>query len=191
MNGRYAVRTPLLLLLAVSLSAPGGSFELARDTLDIPVGQYRWIGFTVDIAQQEQSRVEGFLSLSPDSAGIELVLMHRDDFARWSAGLPDVDTLFYSRTGSGEVLIPIEGMGDMALVLSNRGNYHRTGVIASLDFAFAGDGVPYNPLLTGSRIVVAVLAGGVALALLLGIVVRESGRRRRRRRGVDGPEARA
>lgn len=175
------MRTSLLLAVSLISIALAGAFDLSRDTLDIPVGRYRWIGFTVDIAQQEDTRIEGTIRVLPDSASVELLLMHRDDFARWTSGGPDVDTLYHIRTGGGEILIPIEGFGDMALVISNRGNYSGATVAASLDLAFEGSGVPYSPLLTGGRIVLAMLAGAVALTLVLGILVREAGRRRRKR----------
>jgi len=60
-------------------------------------------------------------------------------------------------------------------------------VAASLDLAFEGTGAPYSPLLTGARIVLAMLAVAVALTLLLGVLVKEAGRRRRRRIGSGSP----
>lgn len=181
------MRTSLLLAVSLASIAPAGAFGLARDTLDIPVGHYRWIGFTVDIAQQEDTRIEGTIGVLPDSSSVELLLMHLDDFARWSSGGTDVDTLYRLRTGGGDIRIPIEGFGDMALVISNRGNYSGATVAASLDLAFEGTGAPYSPLLTGARIVLAMLAVAAALTLLLGILVREAGRRRRRRINSGSP----
>lgn len=175
------MRNTALFCVVLAAASQAGSFRLAGDTLDIPVGQFRWIGFTVDIEQQDETRIVGSLAVLPDTSEIELMLMHRDDFYRWSSGGTDVDTLFRTRTGGGEVLIPVEGFGDMALVISNRGNYEPASVSASLELAFEGSGIPYSPILTGSRIVMVMVASGVTAALLIGIVTREAGRRRRRR----------
>ncbi|MDM7993300.1 MAG: hypothetical protein QUS11_08300 [Candidatus Fermentibacter sp.] len=183
------MRNTAVLLAVLPVALHAGSFRLSRDTLEIPVGQFRWIGFTVDIEQQEETRIEGFLTVVPDSSSIELILMHRDDFHRWSAGGTDVDTLYRSVTGGGEVMIPIDGFGDMVLVISNRGNYAPASLSASLDLAFEGSGVRYSPILTGSRIVLIMVATGMTAALLIGIASREAARRRRRRMAsgrVDG-----
>ena len=86
-------------------------------------------------------------------------------------------------------MIPVDGFGDMALVISNRGNYVSASVSASLDLAFEGSGVRYSPILTGSRIVLIMVATGMTAALLIGIASREAARRRRRRMAsgrVDG-----
>lgn len=175
------MRNTAVLLVALSALSNAGSFRLSRDTLDIPVGQFRWIGFTVDIEQQDETRIEGSLTVLPDTSSIELLLMHRDDFHRWSAGGIDVDTLYRTITGDGEVMIPVDGFGDMALVISNRGNYESVMVSASLDLAFEGSGVTYSPILTGSRIVLIMVASGLTAALVIGIAARETARRRRRR----------
>lgn len=185
MRKPFLRRTAVLLSMSAAM-ASAGSFELAGDTLDIPVGQYRSICFSVDVAQQERTRIEGSLFILPDTLEVEVLLFHRDDFERWAASLPEADTLFYERRGSGPISIPVEGLGDMALVISNRGNYEGASVQVDMDLLFAGDGVPYNPLLTGSRIVLGMLAGGVAAALILGILVKESGRRRRRSSRLEG-----
>lgn len=171
----------MLIIAALSAASQAGSFRLSRDTLDIPVGQFRWIGFTVDIDQQDETRIEGSLAVRPDTSEIELMLMHRDDFHRWESGGTDVDTLYRTLTRGGGVLIPVDGFGDMALVISNRGNYEPSVVSATLDLAFEGSGVRYSPVLTGSRIVLVMVASGLTAALLIGIVSRESSRRRRRR----------
>jgi len=184
------VRNTALLLVVMSAVSHSGSFRLARDTLDIPVGQFRWIGFTVDIEQQEDTRIEGSLTVLPDTSSVELMLMHRDDFHRWSAGGADVDTLFRVLTSGGGMLIPVEGFGDMALVISNRGNYEPAIVSASLDLAFEGSGARYSPILTGSRIVLIMVAACVTAALLIGIVSREASRRRRRRTASGRVDAR-
>ena len=107
------------------------------------------------------------------------MLFHIDDFNRWAVDEGEVDTLFYTRCSSGEVLIPIEGFGDMILVMSNRGNYSPASVRADLDLAFTGTGVMYNPLQMALRIVVAMLGFAVLVTLILISVrmMRRSGRR--------------
>lgn len=160
----------------------GGSFDLVHETLDIPVGSYRFVQFCVDQAQTEDTRIQGRLEISPDTLELELMLFHIDDFNRWAASAGEADTLFYSRAPSGEVLIPIEGFGDMVLVLSNRGNYTAASVSAALELAFTGTGVKYNPLETALQIVVAMLGIAVLTALILS-AVRMTNRSRRTKFG--------
>lgn len=174
----------IALLLATLSTA--GSFELSSGRVEIDVGEYRSISFCVDIAQQEGTAITGSLSVEPDTLRVELMLFHSDDFQRWRAGLGAVDTLYLGRAGSGPVSIPVEGFGDMVLVLSNRGNWDRAVLMTDLRLAFEGDGVPYNPLLTGSRIVLVLLAGGVTAAFLAGLVLHGL-RARRSRAGRSAP----
>ncbi len=152
------------------LTLAGGSFGLFHETLDIPVGSYRYLQFCVDQAQTEDTRIQGTLDISPDTLALELMLFHIDDFNRWAADAGEVDTLFYDRVFSGEVLIPIEGFGDMVLVMSNRGNYSPASVAGSLELAFTGTGVMYNPLGTALRLVIALLGIAVLAAIILSTV---------------------
>ncbi|NLP06016.1 hypothetical protein GX411_08720 [Candidatus Fermentibacteria bacterium] len=161
------------------LALAGGSFGLVHETLDIPVGSYRFVQFCVDQAQAEDTRIQGSLGISPDTLDLELMLFHIDDFNRWAVDEGEVDTLFYIRHSSGGVLVPIEGFGDMVLVMSNRGNYSPASVRADLDLAFTGAGVMYNPLQTALRIVVAMLGLAVLIAVILS-AVRVTSRRGRR-----------
>jgi len=172
----------LAMILALAGAAQAGSTRLVReDSLSIEVGQFRSVSFTVDMAQREGARLTGALGILPDTASLEILLFNIDDFARWSSGAGVQETLYAARSGPGPLEIPVRGFGDKVLVLSNRGNWDGVVASLSLDLRFEGSGVPYNPLLTGSWIVLGALVGAVALALVLGMLV--TWRRNRRGRG--------
>jgi hypothetical protein len=175
------MRTLALILAAAGAAAAGSTRLVREDSLAIEVGQFRSVSFTVDIAQREGARLTGELVILPDTARLEILLFDIDDFARWSSGAGVQETLYAARSGAGSLDIPVEGFGDKVLVLSNRGNWEGVVASLSLDLRFEGSGVPYNPLLTGSRIVFGALVGAIALALLLGMIV--TWRRNRAGRG--------
>jgi hypothetical protein len=158
-----------------------GSFPMLDDTLDLSVGQYRYVSFCVDIAQAESTHVTGALDVEPDTLELELMLFHIDDFNRWAAGMEDVDTLFYARRSSGGLDIPIDGFGNMVLVISNRGNTSPAVLAASLDLVFAGTGVRYNALDTASRIVLVMMAAAAVTIMIAGafITLKKQGLKRR------------
>jgi hypothetical protein len=158
-----------------------GSFPMLDDTLDLSVGQYRYVSFCVDIAQAESTHVAGMLQVEPDTLALELMLFHIDDFNRWAAGLENVDTLFYARRSSGSLDIPIQGFGNMVLVISNRGNTSPATLAASLELVFAGTGVPYNALDTASKIVLVMMAGAAVTIMIAGafITLKKQGLKRR------------
>ena len=59
-------------LMAIEIANGGCTWRKAT-FMDIPVGQFRWIGFTVDIEQQDETRIAGSLSVLPDTSEIELL----------------------------------------------------------------------------------------------------------------------
>jgi hypothetical protein len=173
----------------LSLSLTSGSFGMLSDSFDIPVGDYRYVLFGLNETQQESARVEGTLSILPDTLELEILLFHIDDFNRWTRGGVEVETLFVARAGSGPLTVPVPGFGDLVLVLSNRGNWQSAAVEAELSLAFAGSGVRYNPLVDASKIVLGMMAAAVLIVVAIGawVTVRKRNRRRRLRaaRKVD------
>jgi hypothetical protein len=164
------MRAGAALVLLFALSVGAGSFGLADTTFEMDVGQYRFVSFRVQPQQAERTRIEGILQLNPDTIEIELMLMHLDDFLRWRRNLPDVDTLFYARRGSGEVEIPVEGFGDFVLVVSNRGNYQSAAATSDLALSFQGTGAEYEPLDMALKLALLLMGLAVVIIVIVGMV---------------------
>jgi hypothetical protein len=154
------------LVLACSGLALAGSAGLLDDTLDISVGQYRYVSFRVQPAQTDSACIRGSISVSPDTAGIEILLFHIDDFIRWRRSGADTDSLFYARTTAGEVSIPVDDCGDFYLVLSNRGNMTPVTVVARFDLVFSGSGTEYDSLEIALNLALILMAAAAVIALV-------------------------
>jgi hypothetical protein len=168
-----------VLVLVCCLPAIAGRSGLLDDTLDISVGQYRYVSFRIQPAQTDSAFIRGSLSITPDTAGLELLLFHVDDFVRWRRSGAEVDSLYYGRTVSGEVEIPVEDCGDFYLVLSNRGSMTPVTVSARIDLVFRGSGVEYDSLKIALDLALLLIAAAAVVALLVRVSGRAGGRRRR------------
>jgi hypothetical protein len=175
--GRLSILLASLLLLCAGISA-SGSYTLLDDTLDISVGHYRFAAFRINPSQAEGTGVRGFLQITPDTTSIELILLHVDDFDRWATSGENVDTLSYIRTLSDSFYMPVSGIGDYRLVISNRGNYHETRVVAGAAVSFIGSGVEEDPLIFAVYLALALMALTAVIILIVAVV--KTARRRRR-----------
>ncbi len=159
------------LFLALVLSAAGiaaaGSTELLDDTLDISVGQYRYVSFRVQPAQTDSAVIRGSIRVNPDTTALEIMLFHVDDFIRWRNLAADTDTLYYSRTASGNLSIPVSSCGDYYLVLSNRGNMTPVSVAARFTLFFEGSGVEYDSLKIALDIALLLMAVSAIIVLVV------------------------
>ncbi|MBN1433666.1 hypothetical protein JW921_02830 [Candidatus Fermentibacterales bacterium] len=174
------LRASLLLLLLPGISACG-SFGLLDDSLEIGVGLYRFAAFRINPENADRPRIDGWLSVEPDTASIEILLFHVDDFERWASSGEDVDTLWFARTRADSVRIPLDGIGDYRLVLSNRGNYASVRVAADLSVEFSGSGVVEDPLISAFHVAAAMMALSVVVILVFGVArtLRRGGSRAR------------
>ncbi len=159
---------PFALLLFAVLSY-AGSITLLDDTLEISVGQYRYISFRVQPTQLDHAVISGHVKIVSDAIPLEVMLFHVDDFVRWRSLDLDVDTLFYQRTESGDLSIPIFSFGHYYLVLSNRGNLVPITVAATFDFLFEGSGIEYDPLEIALKMAVFLMAVTVVVILIVRI----------------------
>jgi len=162
------MRAALLALIIVALGAGAGSVAVLDHDLEIPVGQYRYVVIPVQQPQADGARLTGRLGIEPDSLELELVLVWEYQLPAWAGTRGEVDTLHYSRTGSGEVDIPLtEGFGRYALIVSNRGNYAPASVHGTLDLEFQGQGRTYDPLETALYLALALMALGGIVSLVV------------------------
>jgi hypothetical protein len=172
----------LLILLLLSL-APGlvaGSFVLLEgDTLDLDVGRFRGVNFTLQEYESDGAELAGSLCISPDTATVELLLMHQDDFSRWAAGLPPVDTLAFARVGSGPFRIEIPRFGWLVLVMSNRGNISPVSIGYDMHVTFRGPRSPGDPLPSALKLLLLMMTGAVVIAVAGGVIAKELSVRRR------------
>jgi hypothetical protein len=167
---------PVLICCGAALA---GSTGLLDGTLDISVGQYRYVSFRVQQAQADSAFILGTVSITPDTASLEILLFHIDDFIRWRRSGTDTDSLFYARTGPGEVEIPVGDCGDYYLVLSNRGNMAPVRVDARFDLVFRGSGNEYDTLKVALDLALLLMASAAVIALVLWISGIGKGRGRR------------
>lgn len=140
-----------------------GAVTLLADTLELSVGQYRYISFRVDEAQGREASISGTISITPDTARIEYILLSSDGFRRWSSGI-DTDTLAFLTASSGDFRLDIPDFGDHVLLVSNRGNFHPVSVCITAELGFQGDGIRYNNLPMAFQLMLVMLAAGVFLA---------------------------
>lgn len=169
-----------MLLTQVSLLIAGGFLLLDTDSLELDVGSYRAVSFTLQEHQAAGARIEGALLTDPDSVLVEFLLMHQDDYARWTSGGSPVDTLSELRTGSGPVGMDLPGFGSLVLVMSSRGNMMRTQLACSLSISFIGPTVQSDPLPAALKMLLLLMTVGVVAAALGGVLIREVQHRRRR-----------
>jgi len=144
-----------------------GSMALLRqETMEIPLARYRAIGFDLPEYKSDSACLRGTVRILPDTASIELILFHVDDYLRWSDNLEPVDTLWFISVPSGSFELEVPGLGSYVLVVSNRGNYLPATVILDMDVIFAGTGKTRDPLPYALRLaLVLMMAGTVAVAV--------------------------
>jgi hypothetical protein len=156
-----------------------GSTGLLDDTLDISVGQYRYVSFRVQPSQADSAFISGSVSITPDTASLEILLFHIDDFIRWRRSGADTDTLCHARSRSGEVGMPVGDCGDYYLVLSNRGNMSPVRVDARFDLVFRGSGAEYDTLKVALDLALVLMVAAAVIALILWVSGIGKGRGRR------------
>ncbi len=171
----------LLFALAMATPAAAGTWRLLEgDSLEISVGQYRTVLFTLPPERSEEARMLCSLSVRPETAMVEVLLMHQDDWMRWRADAGEVDTLAAARAGSGPLQLPLSGFGDMALVVSNRGNFDPVQVTLSARILHEGTGDTGDPLPSALRIALLLMMMGVIAVAVGALVARWRGSARRR-----------
>lgn len=154
------------ILLVVHLLSAGSITLLRQEAMGIPVAKYRTVRFALPEHLSDSASLYGNLSISPDTASIELILLHIDDYQRWRNNAGTVDTLEYLSVSTGPFEMRIPGLGSYALVISNRGNYHPASIILDLDVSFAGSGETGDPLSAALRLALfLMMAGTVAIAV--------------------------
>lgn len=163
-------KLPLTIVVLLGAQSLAGTVPLLDDTLHLAVGHYRFVGFRVEPEQVIDAFVEGTVALDPDTGTIELILLHVDDFERWAGSGLDVDTLGYSRIGSGSFSMPIPGFGDYRLVVSNRGNYQSVRALCTASLSFSGSGVKTDPLIFAFHLALALIALAVVIILVVGVI---------------------
>lgn len=109
---------------------------IEQDTIDLPLSQYKDINFQVGEEMSQDALLRGNVQISPETASIELILFHEDDYCRLKGAGEDIDTLtcIYITSESFEIELP--GVGDYILIVSNRSNYLPVTVIINLDHHF-------------------------------------------------------
>jgi hypothetical protein len=147
------------------------------------VGQYRYVSFRVQPSQADSAFILGSLSMVPDTARLEVLLFHIDDFVRWRGRAENTDSLYYSRVTGGELQIPVDDCGDYYLVLSNRGSMTPVTVAARFVLHFSGSGVEYDSLKVALDLALILIAVATVAALIIRISGLAGGRKRRRRAG--------
>jgi hypothetical protein len=162
------MRAAIAALTMAALCATAGRVAVLDHDLDIPVGQYRYVAVPVQQPQAEGARLTGELEVEPDTLKLELLLVWEYQLPAWAGTQEGVDTLYYSRMGSGEVDIPLdEGFGRYALIISNRGNYAPASVHGTLQMEFEGEGRMYDPLATALYLALALMAIGGIVSLVV------------------------
>lgn len=170
-----------LFLIAALAACPltAARFTLLEgDTLDIPLARYRTVRFEVAEEMSLETSLTGSLDITPDTASVELILLHMDDYQRWTEDQAEVDTLEYLATGPGPFRIPVPGLGRFALVVSNRGNSSRLSVVLHLDLQYTGTG-PGDPLPAALKFALLLIALGAAAFAIGSVIVKMSRRPRK------------
>lgn len=144
-----------------------GSMTLLRqESLEIPVARYRAVNFVIPEHKSDSASLHGIIQINPDTASVELILLHIDDYLRWRNNTGPVDTLGFISVSSGSFELEIPGLGSYTLIVSNRGNYRPATVIIDMDVIFAGSGKTGDPLPSALRLaLVLMMAGTVAVAV--------------------------
>lgn len=159
-------------LLACPLSLTAARFTLLEsDSLDIPVARYRTVRFEVAEEMSLEASLTGSLDITPDTSSVELILLHIDDYQRWTEEQAGVDTLGYLETGPGQFRMPVPGLGRFALVVSNRGNYSRLSVVMDLDLQYTGTD-PGDPLPAALKFALLLIALGAAAFAIGSVIVK-------------------
>jgi len=155
-----------VILLVVQLLQAGSLTLLQGETLDIPLTGYRSVRFAVPQHQSDGASLSGTILITPDTASVEMILLHIDDYLRWRANSEPVDTLQYIRQPSGRFQMGVPGLGSYALIISNRGDYRPASIVLDVDVHFAGSGRTGDPLPAALRIaLLMMMAGAVAVAV--------------------------
>ena len=170
-------------MVSVHTLAAGNRSFLHQETIDIPVAQYRTVNFALPPHLSDSASLYGTVSIIPDTASIELILLHIDDYFRWRENAGNVDTLWYTQLSSGSFEMGIPGLGSYSLVVSNRGNYHPVSLSMDLSISYAGRGGTGDPLPAALRLALLLLMVG-ACAVATGSVL--SKYFYRRRNSLDG-----
>ncbi|NOQ21193.1 MAG: hypothetical protein GQ565_00910 [Candidatus Aegiribacteria sp.] len=156
----------IAIALMVHLLNAGSITLLKRETMDIPVARYRTVRFALPEHLSDSASLRGIISISPDTASIELILLHIDDYMRWRGNTGTVDTLEYLSISTGPFEIEVPGLGSYALIVSNRGNYRPVSIVLDLDVFFAGSGKTGDPLPAALRLALfLMMTGTVAIAV--------------------------
>lgn len=161
----------LVIPIVAQMLFAGSANLLQRETMEIPVAQYIAVRFVLPEHQADSASLHGVINISPDSASIELILLHIDDYMRWRSGSAgEVDTLGCRSVSTGPFEMGIPGLGSYVLVVSNRGNYRPASIVLDLDVFFAGSGETGDPLPAALRIALFLAMVGVA-AIAVGSVL--------------------
>lgn len=169
---------PLLLLLVPRIEA-GRFVLLEEDSLEIGVGSYRAVHFALQEHEAVGAVLTGEMVLSPDTASVELLLLHQDDYARWVGGLSPVDTLSTARISGGPLRMDLPRFGLLVLVISNRGNLSPVRIRYRLEVLFEGPRSPNDPLPSALKLLLFLITGAVVVAVAGSVIVRERASRRR------------
>lgn len=174
-------KTLMLLLPAAAHLLFCGTIDLLqRESMELPVAQYRTVQFSVPEYQAEDAVLLGDLEVSPDTASLELILVHIDDYMRWERGAGQVDTLAYKRMGSGSFSMELPGLGDYVLVVSNRGNYRPAAAELDLVLDFSGSGDSGDPLPSAMRLALLLMMAGAVAFAIGSVLVNWMNRRKRK-----------
>lgn len=169
----------LVIPVFVHLLNAGSITLLKQETMEIPVAQYRTVRFVLPQHLSDSASLQGTVSISPDTASIELILLHIDDYMRWRSNAGVVDTLEYLSISTGPFKVEIPGLGSYALVISNRGNYRPVSIILDIEAFFAGSGATGDPLPAALRLALLLMMAGTA-AIAVGSVLSKKFNRRKR-----------
>ena len=168
----------LVLPVIVGLMNAGSISLLKQEALEIPVAQYRAVRFALPEHMSENASLQGIISISPDTASTELILLHIDDYMRWRSNVGSVDTLKYLSISSGSFELEVPGLGSYALVVSNRGNFHPVLIILDLDIFYSGSGKTGDPLPAALRLALFLMMVGT-VAIAVGSVLSKNFHRRK------------
>ena len=166
-----------VLLIAGLLNA-GSIALLKQETMEIPVARYRAVRFVIPTHLSDSASLRGDVIISPDTARIELILLHIDDYMRWRTSTGTIDTLGYLSISSGPFGIEVPGLGSYALVISNRGNYRPASIVLDLDLFFAGSGRTGDPLPAAMRLALFLMMAGTAAIAVGSVLVKYFYRRK-------------
>jgi hypothetical protein len=167
---------PIIAIVTQALLA-GDISLLQQETIEIPVAQYRTVRFALPEYQSLGASLRGTVNIYPDTASVEFILLHIDDYLRWRSSAGGVDTLDYVSTAAGSFVMGIPGLGSYALVVSNRGNFHPLTVTLDLEVLFEGSGATGDPLPSALRLALLLIMAGIA-AIAIGSVLQKHSRRK-------------